>query len=158
EERGEVVDNAWELHRANQTSLRVDLADIGRMSPRHDKDRGAMEELAVVVARHVLGPVPATLMKLLYVYAKATGRTGQFTVRLSTLLDQMGYKRDERGVHRSNNRRAISKALLALQFTQIGINIARQDETVGFVASLLSSLEYRVPERISALSAQQIFE
>jgi len=158
DERGEVVDNGWELRRANQTSLRVDLGDIARMSPRRESDRAAREELAVVVARHVLGPIPATLMKLLYVYANDTGRTGQFTVKMSTLLDKMGYKRDDRGVHRSNNRRAVSQALLALQFTQIGINIAREEETVGFVASLLSSLEYRVPERITTLSAQQVFE
>jgi hypothetical protein len=53
-------------------------------------------------------------------------------VRLSELLDRMGYARDpKRGVHHTTNRRTVARTLLALQFTQVHIEQYRKGAAAG---------------------------
>lgn len=157
DEEGEVVADAWQIVRANRTSLRVNLTALDKLSPRQ-VDRTDLEELAVTVARSVGGDLSADLMKQLYVYANDAGRTGRFTVKMNELLDALEYKRDSRGIHRSDARQRVSRALLALQFTQIGINVSEGDENIGTIAPLIATLQYRSPRTAADLTAHQIFE
>jgi hypothetical protein len=157
-ERGELVDDAWELRRANSTTLRVLLDQIGDVKCAQ-MDSTALQQLAVTIARASIGDVAADLMKILYTYANdpPQWRRPEFTVHLSDLLDRMGYARDERGVHRSANRRRLSLALLALHYTHIGIQREEGLEHVGFIAPLLSSLEYRTREPVAHLTPAEVF-
>jgi hypothetical protein len=157
-ERGELVDDAWELRRANSTTLRVLLDQIGDVKCA-EMDPTALQQLAVTIARASIGDVAADLMKILYTYANdpPQWRRPEFTVHLSDLLDRMGYARDERGVHRSANRRRLSQALLALHYTHIGIQREEGLEHVGFIAPLLSSLEYRTREPVAHLTPAEVF-
>jgi len=157
-ERGEIVGDAWELRRANSTTLRVVLGQIGDTGGLR-ADESALQQVAVTFARAAIGDIAADLMKVLYTYANdpPQWRRPEFTVHLTDLLDRMGYARDERGVHRSSNRRRLSEALLALHYTHIGIQREDGEEQVGFIAPLLSSLEYRTRERVGHLTPAEVF-
>ncbi len=157
-EQGEVVDDAWELRRANSTTLRVVFGQIGDAS-KLEAQPEALQQIAVTIARAAIGDVAADLMKILYTYANdpPQWRRPEFTIHLTDLLDKMQYARDERGVHRSANRRRLSQALLALHYTHIGIQREDGDERVGFIAPLLSSLEYRTREPVSHLTPAEVF-
>jgi hypothetical protein len=157
-ERGELVDDAWELRRANSTTLRVLLDQIGDVKCA-EMDPTALQQLAVTIARASIGDVAADLMKILYTYANdpPQWRRPEFTVHLTDLLDRMGYARDDRGVHRSANRKRVAMALLSLHYTHIGIQREEGQEHVGFIAPLLSSLEYRTREPVAHLTPAEVF-
>jgi len=157
-EQGEFVDNAWELRRANSTTLRVVFGQIGDVT-RAEADPVTLQHLAITIARAAIGDVAADLMKILYSYANdpPQWRRPEFTVHLTDLLDRMGYARDERNVHRSANRQRLSQALLALHYAHIGIQREDGEEHVGFIAPLLSSLEYRTREPVAHLTPAEVF-
>ncbi len=155
DERGTVVEDALVLNRANQTRLVVNFGDIEELA---EDDRSALEDLAITIAGRVGGAKTAELMKHLYVLANDAGRTGRFTVSINDLLDALKYKRDDRGIHRSKPRLFVSQALFALLLTQVGVNVtAREGSTRGFVAPLLSGIEYQTAERVTELTPQEIF-
>lgn len=155
DEQGELVDDAWEFRRSDSTTLRVVLDGVNVV----EDDPASLPRLAVTVARAAIGDVAADLMKILYSYANdpPQWRRPEFTVHLTDLLDRMGYARDERGVHRSANRRRLSQALLALHYTHIGIQREDGAEHVGFIAPLLASLEYRTREPVAHLTPAEVF-
>jgi len=158
DEQGELVDDAWELRRANSTTLRVVFGQIGDAT-HVEADPAALQHLAVTIARAAIGDVAADLMKILYSYANdpPQWRRPEFTVHLTDLLDRMGYARDERNVHRSANRRRLSQALLALHYAHIGLQREDGEEHVGFIAPLLASLEYRTREPVAHLTPAEVF-
>lgn len=155
DERGTVVEDALVLNRANQTRLVVNFGDIEQLA---EDDRSELEDLAITIAGRVGGAKTAELMKHLYVLANDAGRTGRFTVSINALLDALRYKRDDRGIHRSKPRQFVSQALFALLLTQVGVNVTgREGSTRGFVAPLLSGIEYQTAERVTELTPQEIF-
>ncbi len=155
DERGTVVEDALILNRANQTRLVVNFGDIEQLA---EDDRSELENLAITIAGRVGGSKTAELMKHLYVLANDAGRTGRFTVSINALLDALKYKRDDRGIHRSKPRQFVSQALFALLLTQVGVNVTgREGSTRGFVAPLLSGIEYQTAERVTELTPQEIF-
>jgi len=159
DERGEVVDTAWVLRRANHTNVRVVVGEMGTLQSL-EGDLTAIERAAVAVARMALGNVAADVMKALYQIANdpPNWRRPEFTLHLSDLLDKLGYSRDDRGVHRSKNRQTLSKTLLALHYAHIGVQGVKDGENVGFVAPLLASLEYRTREPVAHLTPIEVFE
>lgn len=155
DERGTVVEDALILNRANQTRLVVNFGDIEQLA---EDDRLELENLAITIAGRVGGSKTAELMKHLYVLANDAGRTGRFTVSINALLDALKYKRDDCGIHRSKPRQFVSQALFALLLTQVGVNVTgREGSTRGFVAPLLSGIEYQTAERVTELTPQEIF-
>jgi hypothetical protein len=155
DERGTIVEDALIFNRANKTRLVVNFGDIEQLA---EDDRSELENLAITIAGRVGGAKTAELMKHLYVLANDAGRTGRFTVSINALLDALKYKRDDRGIHRSKPRQFVSQALFALLLTQVGVNVTgREGSTRGFVAPLLSGIEYQTAERATELTPQEIF-
>lgn len=156
-ERGVVDAGAWRVPRRNQTRLEIDVADLGHLAAQ-DGNTQAVQELAVRVARHALGEPAATLMALLYVYANDAGRRPRVTITLSKVLDELGYQRDKRGIHYTDSRRAVSRALLALQVTRVGLSLDRQRRSLGIIAPLIAALEYDMPRQDAHMSAEDAFD
>jgi hypothetical protein len=164
DERGALVDDdAWELKRRNKTMLRVSFrsignGDVGVVEP-EDQRGQRLEDLGVTIARKAIGEVAADLMGLLYRKANDPPhwRNREIRTTLSELMDDLGYGRDDRGVHRSGNRRTLSQTLLALQFTQVGVQRDEDGVSVGTIGSLISGMEYRTRVPVSDLSPIEVF-
>jgi len=161
DEQGTVVeDGDWELRRRNKTMLRISFGSIGNgnvglVEPGSQK----LEDLGVTIARKAIGEVAADLMRLLYTLANDPPhwRNRDIRTTLSGLMDYLGYARDERGAHRSGNRRTLSQTLLALQFTQVGVQRDEDGVSVGTIGSLISGMQYRTRVPVSDLSPVEVF-
>lgn len=154
-EKGQVLADRWEVQRANRTVVRVPVGE--------ESDAATMEKAAVTIAGAALGDYGAKVMELLFAISNEppVWRRPRFTVYLSDLLDRLGYKRDERGVHYTNNRRLLAKTLLALQLTQVGVQRSARragGRSVGFIAPLISSLAYDTKENVRHLTPIEVFE
>lgn len=149
----------WELTRENSTTLRIPLRDIGDPTRLPD-GLDAVEGVAVRFAHALCGPRAARVMHVLYAIANEppNWRRPRFTVSLAELADRMGYTRDERGVHRDYSRKELSRILLALHYTHVGVQRTADGESRGVMAPLLSRLEYSTRENASGLSPQRVFE
>lgn len=156
--RGTVEGDLWELDRANKVGLRIQLTEADAVTP---------EQAAVTIAHAFLGEYASRIMMHLYEISNdpPNYRSRSFTVRLSDMLDRMGYSRDpKRGAHHTTNRRKLARTLLALQFTQVHVEqyrrrtAAGKGRLVGFWAPLLASIRYDVPEDLANLSAMERFD
>ncbi len=159
DERGEVVeDGDWELRRRNKAMLRISFRNIGNGDVL-DPGSQRLEDLGVTIARKAIGEVAADLMQVLYRKANDPPywRTREIRTTLSELMDELGYARDERGAHRSGNRRTLSQTLLALQFTQVGVQRDEDGVSVGTIGALISGMQYRTRVPVSDLSPVQVF-
>ncbi len=160
-EKGVVVeDGDWELRRRNKTMLRISFGSIGNGNVGVVEPGGQnLEDLGVTIARKAIGEVAADLMQLLYRKANDPPhwRNQDIRATLSELMDDLGYTRDERGVHRSGNRRSLSQTLLALQFTQVGVQHDEGGVSVGTIGSLISGMQYRTRVPVSDLSPVEVF-
>jgi hypothetical protein len=157
-EVGTVEGDLWELKRANKVGLRINLTEADAVTP---------EQAAVTIAHAFLGEYASRVMMHLYEISNdpPNYRSRSFTVRLSELLDRIGYSRDpKRGVHHTTNRRKLARTLLALQFTQVHVEQYRRGiagakgRLVGFWAPLLASIKYDMPEELANLSAMERFD
>ena len=104
-EAGAVVDDYWELQRANRTALRIQLEDMA------DPDK--LQREAINIAQFVLDEFAGHVMELLFSIANDPPywRRNEFSARISELLDRIGYERDhQRGSHRSANRQRLCAA------------------------------------------------
>lgn len=155
---GTVEGDLWELKRANKVGLRINLTEADAVTP---------EQAAVTIAHAFLGEYASRIMMHLYEISNdpPNYRSRSFTVRLSELLDRIGYSRDpKRGAHHTTNRRKLARTLLALQFTQVHVEQYRKGTAggkgrlVGFWAPLLSSIKYDMPEELANLSAMERFD
>jgi hypothetical protein len=99
-------------------------------------------------------------MHLLYAIANEppNWRRPRVTISLAELADRMGYARDERGVVRDYARKEVSRVLLALHYTHVGLQRTAEGESFGVMAPLLSHLEYSTRENVADLSPHQVFE
>jgi len=158
DEHGKVVDENWELRRRNKITLRISFSQIGNVNLL-EAAPARLEELAVTIAGKALGDLAAEVMRQMYMLANdpPNWRQGELTVKLTDLLDRLKYERDNRGIHRSANRRRLSQTLLALQFTQIGLQRETDGVSVGSLGSLISNLEYRTRESVADLSPAEVF-
>ena len=158
DEHGKVVDENWELRRRNKITLRISFSQIGNVNLL-EAAPARLEELAVTIAGKALGDLAAEVMRQMYMLANdpPNWRQGELTVKLTDLLDRLKYERDSRGIHRSANRRRLSQTLLALQFTQIGLQRETDGVSVGSLGSLISNLEYRTRESVADLSPAEVF-
>ena len=154
-ELGQVKEDVWLLQRANSTILRV--------QGRAGLDAASLEEIAVTIARAAIDEFAAEVMVQLYAIANdpPNWRRPDFTVRLSDLLDRLGFTRDARGIHQTRNRRRLTTTLLALHLTAVGVQrkAARKGgRHLGFLAPLLSAVGYATREEIGDLSPIEVFE
>jgi len=154
-EQGRVSGDAWLLQRANRTTLRIAVGDSA--------DSSARVNVAVTIARAAIDDFAAEVMMHLFTVANdpPNWRRPAFMIRLSDLLDQLGFSRDDRGIHRSDARRRISTTLLALHLTHIGVQregAHRGERSVGFIAPLLSAVGYATREDVRHLSPIEVFE
>lgn len=152
----------WELTRPNSTTLRIPLREIGDPTrlPDGPDAVGAMEGIAVRFAHALCGPRAARVMHVLYAIANEppNWRRPRITISLAELADRMGYARDERGVQRDYGRKELSRILLALHYTHVGLQRTADGASRGVLAPLLSRLEYSTREDVADLSPQQVFE
>ncbi|GAC1400603.1 MAG: hypothetical protein NVSMB65_18360 [Chloroflexota bacterium] len=154
-EQGRVLGDAWLLQRANRTTLRIPIGE--------DADATARENVAVTIARAAIDDFAAEVMMHLFAAANdpPNWRRPSFTVRLSDLLDRLGFRRDDRGIHRSDARRRLTTTLLALHLTHIGMQREagrRGGRSVGFIAPLLAAVGYATREDVGHLSPIEVFE
>lgn len=158
DEHGKVVDENWELRRRNKITLRISFSQMGNVNLL-EAAPAKLEELAVTIAGKALGELAAEVMRQIYMLANdpPNWRLGELTIKLTDLLDRLKYERDSRGIHRSANRRRLSQTLLALQFTQIGLQREADGVSVGSLGSLISNLEYRTREAVIDLSPADVF-
>jgi len=143
----------WEVQRSNQGVVRVPANYIGGVS--------TPDILAARIAGAALGPQAEQVMLHLFALANANGRNPKLQVRLSDLLNRLGYTRDRRGVHYTSARRAVSRTLLGLHFTHVGLQRTegrRHRRSVGFVAPLLAAVGYGPTAGVEGLSLQDVFE
>jgi len=119
----------------------------------------------VELIRHAAGEFPARVMHHLYAIANdpPNYRRNKFRVRVSDLLDRLGYARDRRGIHYSVNRTKLTRTLYALRLTEISVQgrttgQGRRSKNYGFVANLLSSVGYLTSENVGELTVQGVFE
>jgi len=119
----------------------------------------------VELIRHAVGEFPARVMHHLYAIANdpPNYRRNKFRVRVSDLLDRLGYARDRRGIHYSANRTKLTRTLYALRLTEISVQgrttgQGRRSKNYGFVANLLSSVGYLTSENVGELTVQGVFE
>ena len=155
DERGLISGEGWTLVRANRTTLRVALEE--------GPDRAAIEAMAVAIARLVIDDFAAEVMIQLFTVANDPPhwRHPRLTVRLSNLLDRLGFKPDSRGVHYSEHRRKLSTTLLALTMTHVGVQRSRgggQGGAEGFISPLLGPIGYATDQEIGQLSPFEVFE
>lgn len=155
DEQGQILDDTWHLERANKTILAVPIGDT--------RDPGALERAAVDIVASAIGSFAAEVMLRLFAYANdpPNWRRPNFTIRLSELLDALGFKRDARGLHYSANRRRLTSTLLALHLTHVGLQqdaARRGGRAVGFIAPLLSTVGYATEEDVRHLNAWQVFQ
>jgi hypothetical protein len=155
DEQGEVSGEGWVLERANNTTLRVAFSE--------KLDSETLEEVAVSIARAAIDDFAAEVMLHLFAIANdpPNWRRPELTIRLSELLDRLGFKRDSRGVHRSDARKKLSTTLLALYLTHVGVQRRarrRGERSVGFIAPLLSAVGYMTEEEVGHLSPLQVFQ
>lgn len=158
-ERGVVSGSQdWELARPNATTLRVPRRDVA--DPAQMEGTDAWEGLAVRFAHSLCGPRAALVMEHLYTIANEPPywRRPRITISIAELADRMGYTRDERGVHRDHARKEISRILLALHYTHVGLQSTTDGESTGVISPLLAKLEYSTREDVADLSPQQVFE
>ena len=115
DEQGMLSTEGWVLDRANNTTLRV--------AGTEGLDPGALERLAITIVRSAINDFAGEVMLQLFALANdpPNWRRPQLHIQLSDLLDRLGFKRDNRGMHYSDSRRKLSITLLALQLTQIGV-------------------------------------
>lgn len=149
----------WELQRPNSTTLRIALREIGDPA-RQTEGLDGMEGVAVRLAHALCGPRAAMVMHVLYAIANEppNWRRPRITISLAELADRLGYTRDERGVQRDYARKEISRVLLALHYTHVGLQRTADGESQGVMAPLISRLEYSTRENVADLSPQQVFE
>lgn len=119
----------------------------------------------VELVRHAAGEFPARVMHHLYAIANdpPNYRRNKFRVRVSDLLDRLGYARDRRGIHYSVNRTKLTRTLFALYLTSISVQgrttgQGRKSKNYGFVANLLSTVGYLTSENVGELTVQGVFE
>jgi hypothetical protein len=158
DEHGGVIEDAWQLERA-RTLLRIPIDALGIATTGEDEHE-RIQRIALQIAHTTGGPIAAKVMQHLYEIANNPPhwRRNEITIRLTDLLDRLGYTRDERGVHRSKNRRTVSKALLALHLTHIGIQRSGGGESIGFIAPLIADLAYATRESVADLTPIEVFE
>jgi len=160
DEQGGVVEaeGSWELRRRNSITLRIPLDQL--TAPSAAVTSEAVDGLAVSLVQRALGERAARVMRYLYTMANDPPywRRPEVSVKLTDILDILGYTRDKRGVHYSANRRIASQVLLALQITQIGIQSEDGDGTIGYVGSLISGMEYRTRAKVGRLSPIEVFQ
>lgn len=154
-EQGQVKEDVWLLQRANSTVLRI--------QGRPGADAASLEDMAVTIARAAIDEFAAEVMVQLYAIANdpPNWRRPDFTIRLSDLLDRLGFTRDDRGIHQSRSRRRLTQTLLALHLTAVGVQrkAARAGgRNVGFLAPLLSAVGYATLEEVGDLSPVEVFE
>lgn len=154
-EHGQVKEDVWLLHRANSTILSIQ-GGAGL-------NAANLEEIAITIARAAIDEFAAEVMVQLYALANdpPNWRRPDFTVRLSELLDRLGFRRDDRGIHQTRNRRRLTTTLLALHLTAVGVQrrAARKGGgNVGFLAPLLSSVGYATRAEVADLSPIEVFE
>ena len=155
DEEGRLSNEGWVLDRANNTTLRVAGSE--------GVDPGTLERLAVTVVRSAINDFAGEVMLQLFALANEppNWRRPQVYIQLSDLLDRLGFKRDNRGIHYSDSRRKLSTTLLALQLTQIGVQQRagrKGDATTGFIAPLLSGITYATQQDVGHLSPIEVFE
>ena len=117
----------------------------------------------MTIARAAIDDFAAEVMLHLFSIANDPPhwRRPEFSIRLSDLLDCLAFRRDNRGVHRSDARRKLTRTLLALHLTHVGLQRHPQQargRTVGFIAPLLSAVGYATQEDVSHLSPIEVFE
>ena len=156
-EQGSLSGDSWLLTRANKTTLRVPVPEAG--------DSAALARAAVTIAGAAIDEFAAEVMLHLFAMANdpPNWRRPDFSVRLSDLLDRLGFKRDNRGVHRSDARRRLTSTLLALHLTHVGLQRsgprrAGGRAATGFIAPLLSAVGYATQEDVGHLSPIEVFE
>jgi hypothetical protein len=155
DERGLVSGDGWTLERANRTTLRVAFEE--------GPDRAAVEKMAVAIARLVIDDFAAEVMIQLFTIANdpPNWRRPRVTVRLSNLLNRLGFKPDSRGVHYSEHRRKLSTTLLALSMTHVGVQRSRhggRKGAEGFISPLIGPISYATDHEVGQLSPFEIFE
>lgn len=155
DEHGLVSGEGWTLERANRTTLRVAFEE--------GPDRAAIEKMAVAIARLVIDDFAAEVMIQLFTIANDPPhwRHPRLTVRLTNLLDRLGFKPDNRGVHYSEHRRKLSTTLLALSMTHVGVQRSRRGGrkgAEGFISPLLGPIGYATDQEVGQLSPFEIFE
>lgn len=155
DEQGMISTEGWVLDRANNTTLRVARSE--------GLDPGALERLAVTIVRSAINDFAAEVMLHLFALANdpPNWRRPQLHIQLSDLLDRLGFRRDGRGIHYSDSRRKLSTTLLALQLTQVGVQQRagrKGDNSVGFIAPLLSGITYATQQDVGHLSPIEVFE
>jgi len=154
-EKGSISSEWWEVERENRGVMRVPLGQLaGALTP---------EDLAARIAGAALGPLAEQVMLQLFALANNNWRDPKLTVRLSELLDRLGYQRDKRGIHYSKNRHVLSRTLLGLHFTHVGVQQTTQGQgrarrSVGFVAPLLAAVGYGPTRDVEGLSLEDVFE
>jgi hypothetical protein len=126
-------------------------------------DPSTLERLAVTIVRSAINDFAAEVMLHLFALANdpPNWRRPQLHIQLSDLLDRLGFKRDNRGIHYSDSRRKLSTTLLALQLTQVGVQQRagrKGDNSVGFIAPLLSGITYATQQDVGNLSPIEVFE
>ena len=155
-EQGSVSGDSWLLTRANKTTLRVPVPAAG--------DAAALAQAAVTIAGAAIDEFAGEVMLQLFAVANdpPNWRSPEFSVRLSDLLDRLGFKRDNRGVHRSDARRRLTTTLLALHLTHVGLQRSAPRRggraATGFIAPLLSAVGYATQEDVGHLSPIEVFE
>jgi hypothetical protein len=155
DEQGMLSTEGWVLDRANNTTLRVVQSE--------GVDPSTLERLAVTIVRSAINDFAGEVMLHLFALANdpPNWRRPQLHIQLSDLLDRLGFKRDNRGIHYSDSRRKLSTTLLALQLTQIGVQQRagrKGDNSVGFIAPLLSGITYATQQDVGNLSPIEVFE
>jgi hypothetical protein len=153
-EQGEVSGDGWILERPNHTTLRVAYSE--------GLEAAALADLAVTIARAAINDFAAEVMLTLFAIANdpPNWRRPQLTISLNDLLDRLGFRRDNRGVHRSDARKKLSTTLLSLHLMHIGVQQRarrRGAQSVGFIAPLLSSIAYATHDEIGNLSPIEVF-
>lgn len=155
DEQGRLSTEGWVLDRANNTTVRVARGE--------GVDATTLERLAVTIVRSAINDFAGEVMLHLFALANdpPNWRRPQLHIQLSELLDRLGFKRDNRGLHYSDARRKLSTTLLALQLTQIGVQQRagrKGDNSLGFIAPLLSGITYATQQAVGNLTPIEVFE
>jgi hypothetical protein len=145
--------------RGNATTYRVALDRLGNIDSLMT-DPMASATVAYSIVAKVLGEPVAELMRQLYIIANDPPyyRRPKVTISITELVRRVGYKPDNRGVVRSDARRRVNQALLALHYTHISLQVSGKNGTIGRSAPLISELEYSTREDVSHLAPSEIFD
>jgi len=153
-ETGSLSGDWWEIARTNRAIVRVPANRLVEAPTR--------DILAARIAGAALGPLAEQVMLQLFAKANENYRNPALRVELNELLDRVGFKRDRRGAHYTDSRRAISRTIIGLHFTHVGIQqtqgAGKRRRSTGFVAPLLAAVGYGETADVEGFSLQQVFE